>query len=143
MKTSKLRKVCSGSSNRKWGIILVPELLLKGVWLQKQGFEIGDQVEIAPLTNQLIINRLPPASTDLQTMIPNTAKSLREEYNVADGIIRRWKREYEAKSGDFSKKRVVSAQELELKTLKKELRDVKMERELLKKAVSIFSKSDQ
>ena len=72
-----------------------------------------------------------------------TAKSLREEYNVADGIIRRWKREYEAKSGDFSKKRVVSAQELELKTLKKELRDVKMERDILKKAVSIFSKSDQ
>jgi transposase len=47
-----------------------------------------------------------------------TAKSLSEEYNVADGIIRRWKREYEAKSGDFSKKRVVSAQELALKTLR-------------------------
>ena len=72
-----------------------------------------------------------------------TAKSLSEEYNVADGIIRRWKREYEAKSGDFSKKRAVSAEELELKTLKKALRDVKMERDILKKAVSIFSKSDQ
>ena len=72
-----------------------------------------------------------------------TVKSLSEEYNAADGIIRRWKREYEAKSGDFSKKRAVSAEELELKTLKKELRDVKMERDILKKAVSIFSKSDQ
>jgi transposase len=72
-----------------------------------------------------------------------TAKSLSEEYNVADGIIRRWKLEYAAKSGDFSKKRVVSAEELELKTLKKELRDVKMERDILKKAVSIFPKSDQ
>ena len=72
-----------------------------------------------------------------------TAKSLSEEYNVADGIIRRWKREYEAKSGDFSKKRTLSKEELELKSLKKELRDVKMERDILKKAVSIFSKSDQ
>ena len=72
-----------------------------------------------------------------------TAKSLSEEYNVADGIIRRWRREYQAKSGDFSKKRLVSSEELELKTLKKELRDVKMERDILKKAVSIFSKSDQ
>ena len=72
-----------------------------------------------------------------------TAKSLSEEYNVSDGIIRRWSREYKAKSGDFSKKRVVSTEELELKALKRELRDVKMERDILKKAVSIFSKSDQ
>ncbi|MFL0205039.1 transposase, partial [Tenacibaculum maritimum] len=33
------------------------------------------------------------------------AKSLSEEYGVNDGVIRRWKREHEAKSGDFSKKR--------------------------------------
>jgi hypothetical protein len=58
---SKTRKVCCGSSNRKWGLILVPELLLKGIWLQKQGFEIGDKVEIVTLTNQIIITRLPPA----------------------------------------------------------------------------------
>ena len=71
------------------------------------------------------------------------AKSLSEEYGVADGIIRRWKREYEAKSGDFSKKRELSLEEQELKRLKKELKDVRMERDILKKAVSIFSKSDQ
>ena len=71
-----------------------------------------------------------------------TAKEIGNEYNINDGIIRRWKREYEAKSGDFSKKREVSIQEQELKLLKKELREVKMERDILKKAVSIFSKSD-
>jgi len=60
MKTSKLRKVCSGSSNRKWGLILVPELLLKGVWLQKQGFKIGDNVEVVTYPNKIIITRLPP-----------------------------------------------------------------------------------
>jgi len=72
-----------------------------------------------------------------------TARELSEEYGINSGIIRRWKREFKAKSGDFSKKRERSVEELELKSLKKELRDVKMERDILKKAVSIFSKSDQ
>jgi transposase len=72
-----------------------------------------------------------------------TAKELSEEYGINSGIIRRWKREFKAKSGDFSKKRELSKEEIELKALKKELRDVKMDRDILKKAVSIFSKSDQ
>jgi transposase len=71
------------------------------------------------------------------------ATELSEEYSINSGIIRRWRREYEAKSGDFSKKRFVSAEELELKALKKELREVRLERDILKKAVSIFSKSDK
>ncbi len=69
-------------------------------------------------------------------------KEISDEYSINGGMIRRWRREYEAKSGDFSKKREVSQQEQELKKLKKELRNVKMERDILKKAVSIFSKSD-
>jgi transposase len=72
-----------------------------------------------------------------------TTKELSDEYNINGSTIRRWRREYEAKSGDFSKKREVSAEELELKVLKKELREVRMERDILKKAVSIFSKSDK
>ena len=71
-----------------------------------------------------------------------SVKELSEEYEVSSGIIRRWNREFEAKSGDFSKKREVSPEAEELKALKKELRSVKMERDILKKAVSIFSKSD-
>ena len=51
-----------------------------------------------------------------------TAKDLSEEYNINSGIIRRWKREFKAKSGDFSKNRELSPEELELKSLKKELR---------------------
>jgi len=70
-------------------------------------------------------------------------KELSDEYNINSGIIRRWRREFKAKSGDFSKKRELSIEELELKALKKELREVKMDRDILKKAVSIFSKSDQ
>ena len=71
------------------------------------------------------------------------AKQVSDEYCLNVSMIGRWRREYASKSGDFSKKREISSEELELKALKKELRDVKMERDILKKAVSIFSKSDQ
>ena len=70
-------------------------------------------------------------------------KEVSEEYNLNDSMLRRWRREYEIKSGDFSKKREVSDEELEIKRLKKELQGTKLERDILKKAVSIFSKSDK
>lgn len=70
------------------------------------------------------------------------AKQISEDYGVAPSLISRWKKEYETKSGDFSKKRELTVEEQELKALRKELRDVKMERDILKKAVSIFSKGD-
>ena len=65
------------------------------------------------------------------------------DYGLNVSMISRWKREYKSKLGDFSKKRVLSAEEQEFKALKKELKDVKEERDILKKAVSIFSKSDK
>lgn len=71
------------------------------------------------------------------------AKEVSEEYGLNDSMIRRWRREYEVKSGDFTKKRELSIEEQELKRLKKELREIKLERDILKKAVSIFSKSDK
>ena len=46
-------------------------------------------------------------------------------------------------ANSVSKKKILSIEAQELKALKKELRDVTMERDILKKAVSIFSKSDQ
>ena len=70
------------------------------------------------------------------------ATQVSEEYHLNVSMIGRWKREYASKSGDFSKKREVPIQEQELKALKKELMNVTMERDILKKAVSIFSKSD-
>lgn len=70
-------------------------------------------------------------------------KEISEEYGLNDSMIRRWRREYETKSGDFTKKKELSPEEIELKALRKELRNVTMERDILKKAVSIFSKSDK
>ncbi len=65
-----------------------------------------------------------------------------KDYGLNVSMISRWRREYKAKSGDFSKKKEVSLVDQELKALRKELRDIKEERDILKKAVSIFSKSD-
>ncbi len=77
----------------------------------------------------------------LQTGI--RAEDLSGEYSVSTGVLRRWKREYEARSGDFSKKGEVSLEEQKYKALAKELKEVRLERDILKKAVSIFSKSDR
>ena len=86
---------------------------------------------------------------DFKSMIVELIKSgrnvkeLSEEYGLNDSMIRRWRREYEAKSSDFTKKQEFSQEELELRALRKELREVSQERDILKKAVSIFSKSDR
>jgi transposase len=86
---------------------------------------------------------------DFKSMIVELVKSgrkvkeLSEEYGLNDSMIRRWRREYDAKSGDFNKKQELSQEELELRALRKELREVSLERDILKKAVSIFSKSDR
>lgn len=70
-------------------------------------------------------------------------RQISEEYGLDINMINRWRREYKSKMGDFSKKRELSIKEQELKALKKELKNVKEERDILKKAVSIFSKSDK
>lgn len=72
-----------------------------------------------------------------------SAKEVGDEYGLNANMIRRWVREYEVKSGDFTKKRELSEEEKELKALRKQLDAVTMERDILKKAVSIFTKSDR
>lgn len=67
---------------------------------------------------------------------------LSKEYKIADGTIRRWAREFKSETGAF-KDEATLALEKELKSLKKQLKDAEMERDILKKAVSIFSKNDR
>lgn len=88
-------------------------------------------------------------STEFKVMIVELkqsgmpTKDLSKEYSLNPSMISRWCREYKAKSGDLSKKKVLSPEELELRALRKELKAIKIERDILKKAVSIFSKSDR
>jgi len=66
-------------------------------------------------------------------------KELTKEFGVSQASIHRWDKEFNATaSNDRSNSEV-----LKIKALEKELKDVKLERDILKKAVSIFSKSDR
>ena len=46
----------------------------------------------------------------------SSVKEVSDEYQLNDSMLRRWRREYEIKAGDFSKKREVSVEEQELKS---------------------------
>ncbi len=73
------------------------------------------------------------------------AKEIAEELGIRPELLYRWRREYqqyESNSFPGKGKPKMNEMEREVVRLKKELRDAKMEREILKKAVSIFSKSD-
>ena len=74
-----------------------------------------------------------------------SARTISEEYELNDSMIRRWKREHLGNKESFTGKGNISltAEEKEIRRLQKELREMQMERDILKKAVSIFSKSDR
>ena len=65
-----------------------------------------------------------------------------QELNISSDNLKRWKKEY--KEGKFSGTiKIKSPEKQELIRLQKELADVKLERDILKKAVGIFSKNDR
>ena len=68
-----------------------------------------------------------------------------DELSISRESLRHWKREY--KLGKFNPDgkvvKIRSEEQEELIRLKKELYEVKLERDILKKAVSIFSKNDR
>jgi len=73
------------------------------------------------------------------------AREIAEELGIRPELLYRWRREYqkyENNSFPGKGKPKMTALEREVSWLKKELRDAKMERDILKKEVSIFSKSD-
>lgn len=72
-------------------------------------------------------------------------KEIAEELGVRLELLYRWRREqkkYENNSFPGRGKPKMTELEKEITRLNKELRDAKMERDILKKAVSIFSRSD-
>ena len=66
---------------------------------------------------------------------------------IREGLLYRWRKEFYQKDGEvFSGSGVASTlqdiEKEELRKLRKENRDLKLERDILKKAVGIFSKND-
>jgi transposase len=71
--------------------------------------------------------------------------TLASELDIRADLIYRWRREAEThKEASFPGQgnKTMTEEQKEIARLKKELRDAQMERDILKKAVSIFSKSD-
>ncbi len=69
--------------------------------------------------------------------------SVANELNVSSDNIKRWNKEYNQGKLTGKTTPVRSKEEEEVIRLRKELADVKMDRDILKKAVGIFSKSDK
>jgi transposase len=71
--------------------------------------------------------------------------TLASEMDIRVDLIYRWRREAEAHQGASfpgQGNKIQTEEQKEIARLKKELRDTQIERDILKKAVSIFSKSD-
>ena len=72
-------------------------------------------------------------------------KEVADELGIRSELVRRWRREHEQYGkGSFSGHGNVNMtlEQKEIAKLKKELKDAQIEREILKKAISIFSKGD-
>ena len=71
--------------------------------------------------------------------------ALSKELDIKPSLLYRWRKEYSSKPGSNFQgngKVILTEAEQEVARLKKELRETQMERDILKKAVSIFSKND-
>jgi transposase len=66
-----------------------------------------------------------------------TVPFIAKELGIAEAMIYRW---YKAKGGGSVEGEKLSAQEKEIRELRSKLADVTEERDILKKAVNIFSK---
>ncbi|MEQ6118364.1 transposase [Reichenbachiella sp. MALMAid0571] len=74
-----------------------------------------------------------------------STKDIAMELGIRPELVRRWKREHESyREGSFSGhgNANLTNEQKEIAKLKKELRDAREERDILKKAVSIFSRND-
>jgi len=68
-----------------------------------------------------------------------TPKELLQEYSISLASINSWKKEFST----TERLTDLAEEKLKIKALEKELKETKLERDILKKAVSIFSKSDR
>jgi transposase len=77
--------------------------------------------------------------------LKESVKIVAEQLSIPEDNLRRWRKE--AKNGKLSLEskpiKVRSKEEIENIALRKALKDAELERDILKKALSIFSKSDR
>jgi len=74
-----------------------------------------------------------------------SVRVLADELDISEGIITRWRREFLStgtKSFPGNGVEQLTAEQKEIKRLEKELAESRMETQILKKAIRIFSKND-
>ena len=72
--------------------------------------------------------------------------SLSERFNISTNTIYNWRNQFKKhKTNAFpgNGNKIMSQSEREMERLKKQLREVQLERDILKKAIGIFSKTDK
>ena len=72
-----------------------------------------------------------------------TIKEIAEDLGISYGNLTRWRREYKQKEDNAfpgKGKQKLTPEQQKIKELQDELRETKLERDILKKAVGIFSK---
>ena len=70
-----------------------------------------------------------------------TIKSIAQELGIHPGVISRWRKQFREQENEaFPGKGHQTPEDEEIRRLKKELADVKEERDILKKAVAFFAK---
>lgn len=83
-------------------------------------------------------------SVELSNTRPDL-RALAKELDITPQILYRWRKELTSKQGSSfpgNGKVILTEAEQKLARLEKELRETQMERDILKKAVGIFSRSD-
>jgi len=68
-----------------------------------------------------------------------TLKKIGEDLGVDPNLISKWKQRYKNKA-DGTVEKIVDPKDIEITNLKKELSTAKMERDILKKSIAIFSR---
>lgn len=73
---------------------------------------------------------------------PKSVDEICKEYGLKKPTVYKWLKEFKNETGAF-KDEATLTYEKEIRRLKKQLKDAQEERDILKKAVSIFSVSDK
>lgn len=91
--------------------------------------------------NQIYPNEFITESVNLALSGEKSVACVATSLGMPSSTLHGWIKKYQKDKTTFSKPNKKTAQELEIIKLKKQLATVEMERDILKKAVAIFSKT--
>ncbi len=77
------------------------------------------------------------------SLVKRSIKNTADELGITPQILTRWRKEHSsAQTTNFGSRTGPSQEQQEILRLRKELKQAELERDILKKAVGIFSRSD-